>query len=195
LADGYFILPYTIGDYLAGKIQEKKVDTSHQAFEETEKTVRERLTKLLAVKGTQTVDYYHKHLGKIMWDYVGMARNETGLKKAIEEIRALREAFWQDVYVPGDQIEFNQELEKASRVADFLELGELIAIDALKRKESCGGHFREEMQTEDGETKRDDKNYMYVAAWEYTGENAEPQLHKEDLKYEFVKPSTRNYKD
>jgi succinate dehydrogenase / fumarate reductase flavoprotein subunit len=195
LADGYFILPYTIGEYLAGKIQEKKADINHPAFEEAEKVFREKRNKLLAVKGTQTVDFYHKQLGKIMWDYVGMARNEAGLKKAIEEIRALRKKFWEDVYVPGDSEEFNQELEKALRVADFLELGELMATDALNRKESCGGHFREEMQTDDGETKRDDQNFMYVAAWEYKGPNATPELHKETLNYEFVKPATRNYKD
>ncbi|MDR1680243.1 MAG: fumarate reductase/succinate dehydrogenase flavoprotein subunit, partial [Prevotellaceae bacterium] len=195
LADGYFILPYTIGDYLSGKIQAKKVDTNHPAFEEAEKAVREKAYKLLAVKGTQPVDYYHKALGKIMWDKVGMARNEAGLKKAIEDIRALRRAFWEDVFVPGEAGDFNQELEKALRVADFFELGELMALDALNRRESCGGHFREEMQTDDGETKRDDANYMYVAAWEYQGPDAAPQLHKEALNYEFVKPSTRNYKD
>ena len=195
LADGYFILPYTIGEYLAGKIQEKKADINHPAFEEAEKACREKRSKLLAVKGSQTVDFYHKQLGKIMWDHVGMARNEAGLKKAIDDIRALRATFWEDVYVPGDSEEFNQELEKALRVADFLELGELMAIDALNRKESCGGHFREEMQTDDGETKRDDQNCMYVAAWEYKGSDVAPELHKEPLDYEFVKPSTRNYKD
>jgi succinate dehydrogenase / fumarate reductase flavoprotein subunit len=141
------------------------------------------------------VDYYHKQLGKIMWDNVGMARNEAGLKQAIEQIRSLRDAFWNDVFVPGDPGDFNQELEKALRVADFFEMGELMAMDALNRKESCGGHFREEMQTEDGETKRDDANYMYVAAWQYQGAGASPTLHRESLKYEFVKPSTRNYKD
>jgi len=195
LADGYFILPYTIGDYLAGKIQEKKVDTNHAAFEEAENAVRAKTDKLLAVKGTQTVDFYHKQLGKIMWDHVGMARNEAGLKQAVEEIRALRTSFWKDVFVPGAPGEFNQELEKAARVADFFELGELMALDALNRKESCGGHFREEMQTDDGETKRDDARYMYVSAWEYRGATAEPALHKEVLNYEFVKPATRNYKD
>jgi succinate dehydrogenase / fumarate reductase flavoprotein subunit len=195
LADGYFILPYTIGDYLAGKIQEKKADTNHPAFEEAEKAVREKMNKLLAVKGSQTVDYYHKQLGKIMWDYVGMARNEAGLQSAVEEIRALRKAFWKDVFVPGMPGDFNQELEKAMRVADFFEMGELMATDALHRRESCGGHFREEMQTEDGETKRDDQQYMYVATWQYQGADAAPALHKETLNYEFVKPSTRNYKD
>ena len=130
-----------------------------------------------------------------MWDYVGMARNEAGLKKALELIKDLKKEFWSNVYVAGENGEFNQELEKALRLADFLEMGELMAMDALNRKESCGGHFREEMQTEDGETKRDDENFMYVSAWEYKGENAAPELHKEPLNYEFVKPSTRNYKD
>ena len=195
LADGYFILPYTIGDYLAGKIQEKKADTNNPAFKEAEKAVCEKMNKLLAVKGTQTVDYYHKQLGKIMWDNVGMARNEAGLKSAIAQIRALRDTFWKDVFVPGEPGDFNQELEKALRVADFFEMGELMATDALNRRESCGGHFREEMQTDDGETKRDDQNYMYVAAWEYKGSDAAPELHKESLDYEFVKPATRNYKD
>ena len=194
LADGYFVLPCTIGDYLAEKIQEKKIDTNHSAFEEAEKAIQEKTAKLFAVKGKQPVDYFHKHLGKIMWDKVGMARNEKGLKEAIDEIRALRKEFWNDVFVPGENGEFNQELEKALRVADFFEIGELMAIDALNRKESCGGHFREEMQTEEGETKRDDEKYSYVSCWEYKGD-AEPTLHKEDLKYEFVKLATRNYKD
>ena len=194
LADGYFILPYTIGDYLAGKIQEKKVDVNHPAFEEAEKAVKEKTAKLFAVKGAQPADYFHRQLGKIMWNYVGMARNETGLKKAVEAIRALRKEFWNNVFVPGENGEFNQELEKAMRVADFFELGELMALDALNRQESCGGHFREEMQTEDGETKRDDEKYMHVSAWEYKGDS-EPELHKEPLNYEFVKLATRNYKD
>jgi succinate dehydrogenase / fumarate reductase flavoprotein subunit len=195
LADGYFILPYTIGDYLAGKIREEKPATNHPAFEEAEKTVREKMNALLAVKGTQTVDYYHKQLGKIMWEHVGMARHETGLQKAIEDIRTLRQAFWKDVLVPGDENDFNQELEKALRLADFLEMGELMAIDALNRKESCGGHFREEMQTDDGETLRNDHDFMYVAAWEYKGPNTPPEMHREELHYEVAKPATRNYKD
>ena len=194
LADGYFILPYTIGDYLAGKIQEKKIDTNHPAFEEAEKKIKEKAAGLLAIKGTEPVDHYHRLLGKIMWEYVGMARNEAGLKKAIEDIRILRDEFWNNVYVPGENEEFNQELEKALRVADFLEIGELMAMDAFNRKESCGGHFREEMQTEDGETKRDDQNFFYVSCWEYKGK-ASHELHKEPLNYEFVKLATRNYKD
>lgn len=195
LADGYFILPYTIGDFLASKIQVPKTDINDPAFAEAEKKVKEKVDRLLSVKGKQTVDYYHKKLGHIMWEYVGMARNEEGLKKAIEQIKALRKEFWKDVNVPGDKAEFNQELEKALKVADFMEIGELMALDALNRKESCGGHFREEMQTEDGETLRDDQNYMYVTAWEYNGEDKEPNMHKEPLKYEFVKLATRNYKD
>ncbi|HRT33547.1 MAG TPA: fumarate reductase/succinate dehydrogenase flavoprotein subunit [Bacteroidales bacterium] len=195
LADGYFILPYTIGDYLASRIQVPKTDINDPAFVEAENNVKKRVDKLLSINGTQTVDFYHKKLGHIMWEYVGMARNESGLKKAIEEIRVLREQFWHDVKVPGTFSELNQELEKALKVADFMEIGELMALDALDRKESCGGHFREEMQTEDGETLRDDNNFMYVSAWEYAGDGVEPNLHKEPLNYEFVKPSTRNYKD
>ena len=195
LADGYFTLPYTIGDYLSHKFAEPKTDINHPAFAEAEKAVVEKINKLFSIKGKRTVDEIHKELGLIMWDYVGMARNEAGLKKAIGLIKDLKKEFWSNVYVAGENGEFNQELEKALRLADFLEMGELMAIDALNRKESCGGHFREEMQTEDGETKRDDENFMYVAAWEYKGENVEPELHKEPLNYEFVKPSTRNYKD
>ena len=195
LADGYFILPYTIGDYLSHKIQEPKTDINHPAFEEAEKAVKEKINKLLSIKGKKSVDEIHKQLGLVMWDYVGMARNEAGLKKALELIKDLKKEFWSNVYVAGENGEFNQELEKALRLADFLEMGELMAMDALNRHESCGGHFREEMQTEDGETKRDDENFMYVSAWEYKGENAAPELHKEALNYEFVKPSTRNYKD
>jgi len=195
LADGYFILPYTIGDFLASKIQVAKTDINDPAFAEAEKNVKEKIDRLLSVKGTQPVDYYHKQLGHIMWEYVGMARNEKGLQKAIEEIKKLRREFWKDVYVPGDKGDFNQELEKALKVADFMEIGELMALDALMRRESCGGHFREEMQTEDGETLRDDNSYMYVGTWEYAGDEKEPVNHKEPLKYEFVKLATRNYKD
>ncbi|MBP3257176.1 MAG: fumarate reductase/succinate dehydrogenase flavoprotein subunit [Bacteroidales bacterium] len=195
LADGYFVLPYTIGDYLSHKFLEPKTDTNAPEFVEAEKAVKERIAKLFAVKGTETVDSIHKKLGNIMWEYVGMARNEAGLKKGIEEIKALREYFWKNVRVPGTNEEFNQELEKALRLVDFFDIGELMAYDALNRKESCGGHFREEMQTEEGETKRDDENFMYVAAWEYKGEGKEPELHKEELKYENIKIATRNYKD
>ena len=195
LADGYFILPYTIGDYLAGKFKEPKTDINAPEFAEAEKAVTDKIEKLFAVKGKRTVDSYHKELGLIMWNNVGMARNEAGLKEAIEKIQALKKEFWQNVYVPGENGQFNQELEKALRLVDFFEIGELMARDALNRNESCGGHFREEMQTEDGETKRDDENYMYVAAWEYMGEDAEPKLHKEPLVYENIKIATRNYKD
>ena len=195
LADGYFILPYTIGDYLSHKFAEPKTDTNAPEFAEAEKAVLDRIEKILAVKGTETVDSIHKKLGHIMWEYVGMARNEAGLKKAIEEIGELRKEFWKTVRVPGTNEEFNQELEKALRLVDFFDIGELMARDALNRKESCGGHFREEMQTEEGETKRDDENFMYVGAWEYKGEGVEPELHKEPLKYENIKIATRNYKD
>ena len=195
LADGYFILPYTIGDYLAGKFKEPKTDVNAPEFAEAEKAVTEKIAKLFAVKGKRSVDSYHKELGLIMWDNVGMARNEAGLKVAIEKIAALKADFWKNVYVAGDNDQFNQELEKALRLVDFFEIGELMARDALNRNESCGGHFREEMQTEEGETKRDDENYMYVAAWEYKGENVEPELHKEPLVYENIKIATRNYKD
>ena len=195
LADGYFVLPYTIGDYLSHKFLEPKTDINAPEFVEAEKSVKDRIARLFAVKGKETVDSIHKKLGNIMWEYVGMARNEAGLKKGIEEIKALREYFWKNVCVPGTNEEFNQELEKALRLVDFFDIGELMAYDALNRRESCGGHFREEMQTEEGETKRDDENFMYVAAWEYKGEGKEPELHKEELKYENIKIATRNYKD
>ena len=194
LADGYFILPYTIGDYLASRFKEPKTDVNAPEFEAAQKAVEEKIAKLMTIKGKRTPDSIHKELGHIMWEYVGMARNEKGLKKAIELIQALREEFWSNVYVAGEKEVFNQELEKALRVADFLEIGELMARDALNRSESCGGHFREEMQTEEGETLRDDKNFMYVSAWEYDKDN-EPKLHKEPLKFEFAHVATRNYKD
>ncbi|MBQ0005908.1 MAG: fumarate reductase/succinate dehydrogenase flavoprotein subunit, partial [Alistipes sp.] len=187
--------PYTIGDYLSHLIQVPKTDINAPEFAEAEKNVKDRLEKILNIKGKQTVDYFHKKLGNIMWEYVGMARCEEGLKKAIVEIEKLQKEFWSDVYVPGTETEFNQELEKALRLADFFVIGDLMARDALNRMESCGGHFRVEMQTEEGETKRDDVNFAYVSAWEYKGEGTEPVLHKEDLNFEFVKPSTRNYKD
>lgn len=195
LADGYFILPYTIGDYLSHKIQAPKVDTNAPEFAEAEKAVKDKIAKLLSIKGKKSVDTLHKELGHIMWEYVGMARSEEGLKTAIEKIKVLRKEFWSNVYVAGTNEQFNQELEKALRLADFLEIGELMAIDALDRNESCGGHFRVEMQTPDGETKRDDVNYMYVAAWEYQGPDKQPVLHKEPLKYEYIEVATRNYKD
>ncbi len=194
LADGYFVLPYTIGDYLSDDIQTGKIPTDSAEFEEVEKEVKERLEFFINNKGTHTVDYYHKKLGKIMWDKVGMARNSKGLKEAIDEIHALREDFWKNVKVTGELDELNPELEKAGRVADFLELGELFAKDALEREESCGGHFREEHVTEDGEAKRDDKDYAYVAAWEYTGKPSEAILHKEELEFKDIELKTRSYK-
>lgn len=193
LADGYFVIPYTLGNYLADEIRNGAVDPNQQAFLDTEKLVAERINKLLAIKGTKTVESFHKRLGKIMWDKCGMARNAEGLKQAIEEIRAIKAEFWSDVRVPGEVNEMNPELDKAGRVADFIELGELMCIDALDREESCGGHFREESQTEDGEAKRDDANYAYVAAWENKGDS-EWALHKEDLSFEIVKPTQRSYK-
>ncbi len=193
LADGYFVIPYTIGNYLADEIYSKAIGTDHPAFEAAEKAVNERINQLMNIKGKQTVESFHKRLGKIMWDKCGMARSEEGLKQAISEIQALKREFWSDVRIPGGINEMNPELDKANRVADFIELGELMCVDALERRESCGGHFREESQTEDGEALRDDANYMYVAAWELKGEH-QWELHKEVLNYEVIKPSQRNYK-
>ena len=194
LADGYFVLPYTIGEYLSGDIRTGKISTETAEFAEAEKAVVGRLDQLLAVKGSQTVDTFHKRLGKIMWDECGMARTEKGLKKAIADLAALREEFWRDVRVPGTRHELNPELEKAGRVADFIELGELMCRDALNRNESCGGHLREEYQTDDGEAKRDDANYAYVAAWEHTAVGQEPVLHKEELTFEAIELKAREYK-
>lgn len=194
LADGYFVLPYTIGNYLASDIRTGKIPTDSPEFDEAENKVREQLNKFINNNGTKTVDHFHKRLGKIMWDKVGMSRNAEHLQEAIAEIKQLREEFWQDVKVPGSLTEMNPELEKAGRVADFLELGELFAKDALHRNESCGGHFREEYQTEEGEALRDDENFMYVAAWEYTGEPGDAILHKEDLVYENIEVKARSYK-
>ena len=195
LADGYFVLPYTIGDYLSHKIQAPKVKTDTKAFDEAEKGVKEKIAKLLAINGKQSVDDIHKKLGHIMWENVGMARTKESLEKAITEIQALRKEFWKDVKVVGKENDFNVELEKALRLADFLELGELMARDALNREESCGGHFRTEHQTEEGEAKRDDENFVYAAVWEYKGMDQAPELTKEPLNFEFVHPAQRNYKD
>ena len=195
LADGYFVLPYTIGDYLSHKIQAPKVKTDTTAFDEAEKGVKEKIAKLLAINGKQSVDDIHKKLGHIMWENVGMARTKESLEKAITEIQALRKEFWKDVKVVGKENDFNVELEKALRLADFLELGELMARDALNREESCGGHFRTEHQTEEGEAKRDDENFVYAAVWEYKGMDQAPELTKEPLNFEFVHPAQRNYKD
>ncbi len=194
LADGYFVLPYTIGDYLSEDIRTGKIPTDSPEFDEAEKHVTDRINKLMSGKGLHSVDHYHKKLGKIMWDKCGMSRNEKDLKKAIEEIAALRKDFWENVKVTGKANSKNQELEKAGRVADFLEIGELFAKDALERNESCGGHFREEYQTPEGEALRDDENYKYVAAWEYKGEPKDAKLHKEDLAYEYIELKTRSYK-
>lgn len=193
LADGYFVIPYTLGHYLASNPLEK-VTIEDNAFKDAEQAVRLQTDKLLKVRGNKTVDEFHKELGHYMWNYVGMSRNEAGLKKAIDGIRKLREDFWQNVSVPGDTANMNIELHKASRVADFLELGELMALDALERKESCGGHFREEYQTPDNEAKRDDENFAHSAVWEYTGQNSSPIRHKEELTFETVKLAQRSYK-
>ncbi|MGB3949307.1 MAG: fumarate reductase/succinate dehydrogenase flavoprotein subunit [Bacteroidia bacterium] len=193
LADGYFVIPYTIGAYLSKEISVKPISTDHEAFVAAEKEVQATIDKFFAIKGTKSVDYFHKRLGKIMWDKCGMARNEKGLKEAISEIKALREEFWKDVRVPGTNNELNPELEKAGRVADFIELGELMCIDALNRTESCGGHFREESQTEEGEALRKDEEFSYVAAWENKG-NHTYELHKEELKFESIKIAARSYK-
>lgn len=193
LADGYFVIPYTIGNYLADEIYNKPVSIEHPAFAEAEKEVSERINKLISIKGKQSVESFHKRLGKIIWDKCGMARSEAGLLKAIEEVKALKKEFWSDVRIPGAVSEMNLELDKANRVADFIELGELMCKDALARNESCGGHFREEYQTPEGEALRDDNDYMYVAAWKYAGDS-NWELNKEPLKYEVIKPSQRNYK-
>ncbi|GET20512.1 fumarate reductase/succinate dehydrogenase flavoprotein subunit [Prolixibacter denitrificans] len=194
LADGYFILPYTIGDYLAGEIMVPKIDTNTPEFDEAEKNVTGRLEKLYNIKGDQPVDYFHKKLGHIMWEYVGMSRNEEGLKKAIEEIAELKKEFWSNVRVPGEMNNINPELEKAGRLADFLDIGDLMARDALNRNESCGGHFREESVTEDGEAKRNDEIGCYASAWEFQGEDKEPVMHREELVFENVKLTQRSYK-
>ncbi len=194
LADGYFVLPYTISNYLADDIRTGAISTEHAEFEKAEKAVKDRLDFFMNNKGSKSVDYFHKKLGKVMWEKCGMARNKEGLEEAIEEIKAIREEFWKEVKVPGVQNSFNQELEKAGRVADFIELGDLMCRDALSREESCGGHFREEHQTTEGEALRNDDDYTYVAAWEYKGDNETPELHKEDLKFENIELKQRSYK-
>ena len=194
LADGYFVLPYTIQNYLADEINTPRFKTDIPEFDAAEKEVREQLEKLMAIRGTMSVDTLHKKLGKIMWDGVGMARTKEGLIKAREEIQKLKEVFWFDLKIPGEIEDLNGELQKASRLADFIELGELMAMDALIREESCGGHFREEYQTEEGEALRDDKDMNFVAAWEYKGEDKDPVLHKEALNFEYIEVKQRNYK-
>jgi succinate dehydrogenase / fumarate reductase flavoprotein subunit len=193
LADGYFIVPYTLGNYLAPR-KPAEVSSDHLAFKEAEARVTDRLKTLLGIKGRRTVETFHRALGKIMWDDCGMARSETSLKAALERIPALRAEFWQDVNVLGDGGELNQSLEKAGRVADFLELGELLCLDALERRESCGAHFREEFQTDDGEAARDDEHFCHVAAWEYAGEGNRPVRHVEPLVFENLPLQTRSYK-
>src|SRR6056297_3587307 len=192
--DGYFILPNTIGDYLADEIKKPKPPTDAEEFEQAEKEAKEKLEKLLNIDGNETAASYHKRLGKIMWDHSGMARSEEGLKQAAKEVKELKDEFWKNVKVPGTMNELNQELEKAVRVADFFDLSQLMIRDALNRKESCGAHYREEYQTEGGEAKRNDKDYMYVSAWEYKGEDQEPVLHQEKLSFEFVEVKERSYK-
>jgi succinate dehydrogenase / fumarate reductase flavoprotein subunit len=187
-------LPYTIGQFLSQEIRTPMIDPNSPEFEQTEKDVENRLNQLMNIKGNQSVESFHRRLGKIMWEYCGMSRNADGLKKARKMIQELREEFYKDVFIPGDAKDYNPELEKAHRVADFFELGELMVVDALDRQESCGGHFREEYQTEEGEALRDDENYAYVSAWEYTGWDEDPKLHKEELVFENVELKTRSYK-
>ena len=194
LADGYFVIPYTIQNYLADQINVPRFNTGSPEFEEAHKNVADRFEKLMNIKGKRSTDSFHKEFGKIMWENVGMARNKEGLEKAIGMIRELKAEFWKDLKIPGEKEDLNQELEKANRVADFLEIGELMAIDALHREESCGGHFREEYQTGEGEALRNDKDFTYVAAWEYKGDNAEPALHKEPLVFENIEVKQRDYK-
>ena len=194
LADGYFVLPYTIGEFLSKDIRTERISTEDEHFVKAEKKARKRNETLLEIKGTKSVESLHRELGKIMWDNCGMSRNEKDLKKALVQIKDLKNSFWSDVFVPGSDNELNTELEKAGRVADFIELGELMIYDALDRNESCGGHFREEYQTEEGEAFRDDENYTYVSAWEFKGKDKEPKLHKEDLDYKEVTPTQRSYK-
>ncbi|MCA9320188.1 MAG: FAD-binding protein, partial [Planctomycetes bacterium] len=193
LADGYFVVPYTVAAHLAGR-KLAKVDENHEAFKAAENTAREHCSKLLSVKGSRSVDSFHRELGLTMWNHCGMARNRQGLEKALVEIPKIRESFWNDLRVTGEGGELNIELEKAGRVADFLEFAELFALDALHREESCGGHFREEHQTEEGEARRDDENFCYAAAWDFQGVGKKPTLHKEPLVFENVKLTQRSYK-
>lgn len=194
LADGYFVLPYTIQNYLADQIQVPRFSTSLPEFEAAEKAITDKVYKLMNIKGKRSVDSIHKELGLIMWDFVGMARNKQGLQTALQKIKEVKQEFWSNVRIPGSGSDLNTELEKALRVADFIEIGELMARDGLNREESCGGHFREEYQTEEGEALRDDQNFSYVSCWKYTGEDKEPELLKEDLNYEYIKVQQRNYK-
>jgi succinate dehydrogenase / fumarate reductase flavoprotein subunit len=194
LADGYFVISYTIGNYLAGMLGQRPVPVDHPAFAAAIAGVEDDTKRWLSIKGTRSVDHYHRELGKIVWDYCGMARNKAGLEKALSEIPALRDEYLKDVRVLGSAATLNQSLEKAGRVADFFELAELLARDALEREESCGGHFREEHQTEDGEAKRDDEHFAHAAAWEWTGSGSTPIRHKEELVFENVALAQRSYK-
>ena len=194
LADGYFVLPITIGDFLSKDIRTKAIPTDHPEFEKAEKEVAQKIQKLMSIQGKEPADYFHKKLGKIMWEYCGMNRSAEGLAFAKKEIRGIKADFWSNVRIPGSSNDMNPELEKALRVADFIELGELMVDDALARNESCGGHFREEYQTEDGEALRDDENYTFVSAWEFSGENQDSVLHKEALVYDNIKLVQRSYK-
>jgi succinate dehydrogenase / fumarate reductase, flavoprotein subunit len=195
LADGYFVLPYTVSNYLADEIRTGKISTDAPEFIEAENRVKTSIAKFLNNNGSKSVDHFHKRLGNIIWNKVGMGRNEAGLKQAIAEVAQLKEEFYKDVYVPGSADEYNPELDKAQRVADLIDLGQLMARDALQRNESCGGHFREEYQDSEGETLRDDENFAFVGAWEYKGDDINnEELHKEELKYEFIKIAARNYK-
>lgn len=194
LADGYFVLPYTIGEYLSGEINTPEIPINTKEFDDAEKSVNDHINKLMSINGNKSVDHFHRELGQVMWDHCGMSRNGEGLKKAMGMIKEIREDFWKNVKIPGKADSLNPELEKAGRVADFLELGELMIQDALNRNESCGGHFREEYQTSEGEALRDDEDFTYVAAWEYTGPGNEAKLHKENLDFEVVKPTQRSYK-
>tara|TARA_B100000927_G_scaffold280804_1_gene265743 strand:- start:172 stop:951 length:780 start_codon:yes stop_codon:yes gene_type:complete len=194
LADGYFVAPYTVSNYLADDIRTGKISTDHPEFEKSEKEVQERLDFFINNNGSKSVDYFHRRLGKIIWEYCGMARNKKDLEGAIEKVDNLRDEFWKDVMVPGTKDGLNQELEKAGRVADFIELGALMCYDALSREESCGGHFREEYQTPEGEAVRNDDEFAFVSSWEYCGDKVAPKLHKEDLKYENIELKQRSYK-
>jgi succinate dehydrogenase / fumarate reductase flavoprotein subunit len=193
LADGYFVVPYTIGNYLASELG-KKPATNRPEFTQAEAAVKERTQRLLGIKGKRSVDHFHRELGRIVWDYCGMSRSEKSLQRALAQIPPLREEFWKSVSVPGEGEALNVALEKAGRVADFLEFGELMCLDALERRESCGGHFREEFQYPDGEAKRDDEHFQHVAAWGFNGEGTKPTRHIEPLIFETVKPSVRSYK-
>jgi succinate dehydrogenase / fumarate reductase flavoprotein subunit len=194
LADGYFVLPYTIQNYLSDQIQVPRFSTDAPEFAAAEKEINDKIDRLMKIQGKRSVDSIHRELGLVMWDFVGMGRTAEGLKKGLERIQEIRKVFWSDVFIPGNKNDFNVELEKALRLADFIEIGELMARDALNREESCGGHFREESQTEEGEAKRDDENFCYVGAWEYKGDGVKPELSKEPLTFDNVHLVTRSYK-